>query len=953
MLTNRPIKIQAMTYKSKIAFVVVLIACSALLGVAATSRENYPQWWVDREAVVDVSSTNNFAAANSGQLKWFATQAAAELNARLPDGAGSDINTLVAGFQNQNNYVAINLGQLKNVAKPFYDRLIPLGIVSGYPWTTETSDDQNYAIANLGQLKNVFSFDFDGAVDTDGDGLPDWWEDLYGGDRVLFADDFDDGVANGWVEEGGTWTEAGGMYFQIFPMGADYSLPTVMKSSADFDVAGGEWTVSISASMTVFADEPASWTKEYDVQTQEYEAGNYTYIVENYIVPGPNGPGAWGFRESRGVWRYHKLYYKSKLIAEYPEPGTYVTYARYAVIEDQVSIIHEGTSLSVELNGSEIINLPNVSTIEQEGWIEGVALGGTKGMANYFGDVMATSKGNSKTVADSGLDMDGDGLSGLSEFQLSLDPLSIDTDGDGMPDGWEVRNGLNALLDDSSLDPDGDGLSNAEELIHQADPHNADTDGDGTEDGDEVEKGMDPLVMDFLVSCDDLPEDVPVSDSKRFTIPKDTAAIVVTAVVFSEEYPYYTGDQSEFNDEVGYEITSPVATVDAQAYNVNSLHSDFVEGEGYYGGIYTSYCGTLDYSALTAEGDSWLDVSGDAMNIGDNQLPSGVRVTVALIPTIKVDFIEASSTVADNSPQQFEGHKTDFGDPCSRGSSTGQALIVFFDEVKSVDPATTNEVVNDFNVDLHAEILPPTVSDSDLNESWAKVDGPASGSLDKTDTFDVAFKNPKKGGLYKFEFDLGVSGCAKSGANVLLPLAGAESSAFVQSEYARITTWVDNQLPGIPIVDRLFAILILRRAMAVSANLDYSPGDWAGGNSPCKRYSLPVAETLTVEGVVMSSPKLANMMWGVMCSRFMYWDWFANLGAEIRNRIDHGILSGDSDAAKQSYELGRDLSEKGIGSLHNKMREYRDSIREPNAIEFKLFPSEDTLTGPPTTPTLP
>ena len=69
--------------------------------------------------------------------------------------------------------------------------------------------------------------------------------------------------------------------------------------------------------------------------------------------------------------------------------------------------------------------------------------------------------------------------------------------------------------------------------------------------------------------------------------------------------------------------------------------------------------------------------------------------------------------------------------------------------------------------------------------------------------------------------------------------------------------------------------------------------------------------------------------------------------------IDHGILSGDSDAARNSYELGRDLSEDGIGALHSKMREYRDLIREPNAVEFRLFPSEDSLSAPPRVPTLP
>jgi hypothetical protein len=320
---------------------------------------------------------------------------------------------------------------------------------------------------------------------------------------------------------------------------------------------------------------------------------------------------------------------------------------------------------------------------------------------------------------------------------------------------------------------------------------------------------------------------------------------------------------------------------------------------------------------------------------------------------LKVDTIEASSPVATNSPQFFEGGKTNFGDPCSAGLSPGQALIVFFDAVRSIAPATSNEVVNDFDVTLKAHILPSSVTADQLTENWSKVHGPTSGSLDRKDTFEVKYQNPKKGGLYQFEFDLGLPGYPKSGANVLLPLAGAESSAFVQTEFARIRTWVDNQLPGIPIVDRLYAIILLRRAMTVSANLDYAPGDWVGGQSPCRRYSIYANETLTVEGVVMSSPKLANMMWGVMCRRFMYWDWFTNLGADIRNRIDHGVLSGDSTAARNSYELGRDLSEDGIGALHSKMREYRDLIREPNAVEFRLFPSEDTLSAPPQVPNLP
>jgi hypothetical protein len=103
------------------------------------------------------------------------------------------------------NYGVANLGQLKAVAKPFYDRLREVGMNTNaslrangypaswphdYPWDPTLPINQptppgatvdktaNLAPINLGQLKMAFSFDL--AKDTDGDGLPDWWETKYG-----------------------------------------------------------------------------------------------------------------------------------------------------------------------------------------------------------------------------------------------------------------------------------------------------------------------------------------------------------------------------------------------------------------------------------------------------------------------------------------------------------------------------------------------------------------------------------------------------------------------------------------------------------------------------------------------------------------------------------------------------------------------------------------------------
>jgi parallel beta-helix repeat protein len=61
-----------------------------------------------------------------------------------------------------------------------------------------------------------------------------------------------------------------------------------------------------------------------------------------------------------------------------------------------------------------------------------------------------------------------------------------DGDNDGLPDAWEVANGLSPLAYDSYLDLDRDGLTNFEEYQNSTDPNDADSDNDGLIDGEEV-----------------------------------------------------------------------------------------------------------------------------------------------------------------------------------------------------------------------------------------------------------------------------------------------------------------------------------------------------------------------------------------------------------------------------------------------------------------------------------
>ena len=69
-------------------------------------------------------------------------------------------------------------------------------------------------------------------------------------------------------------------------------------------------------------------------------------------------------------------------------------------------------------------------------------------------------------------DSDGDGLTDLQEFRNGTSPINPDTDGDQIPDGWEVRYGLNPLVNDASKDADRDGYTNLKEYQVGSDPCN-------------------------------------------------------------------------------------------------------------------------------------------------------------------------------------------------------------------------------------------------------------------------------------------------------------------------------------------------------------------------------------------------------------------------------------------------------------------------------------------------
>ncbi len=151
---------------------------------------------------------------------------------------------------------------------------------------------------------------------------------------------------------------------------------------------------------------------------------------------------------------------------------------------------------------------------------------------------------------DVGRDPDQDGLVSWKELTLGTDPFDPDSDdggagdghevcvgtdpnepdddgnsledidGDGLPDLWETRHGLDPMdAGDRLADGDGDGLNNFEEFTHCTHPGSRDTDDDNIDDKDEIDQGLDPTDSTNRVPPEDdrpKPCDCPSTDDDRF-----------------------------------------------------------------------------------------------------------------------------------------------------------------------------------------------------------------------------------------------------------------------------------------------------------------------------------------------------------------------------------------------------------------------------------------------------
>ena len=240
------------------------------------------------------------------------------------------------------------------------------------------------------------------------------------------------------------------------------------------------------------------------------------------------------------------------------------------------------------------------------------------------------ANGLDPNVNDSGLDNDSDGgpdgLTNLEEFNLGTNPQDSDTDDDGLLDGEEVNGTLNPWESGVQNDPPGDPTN----------PRDADSDGDGVDDQVEITTGTNPNVPDgtnqpvipFVdTDLDSYRDEAEVAfgsdpnDSASIPDHRPPAAKPNVVIIYADDLGF--GDISAYGNLYGTLSSAPTPNIDSLA----TSGVMFTQGHSANG-----VCTPSRYSLLTGKYNfrEFTNITGNyGGTIGGDELPRASDVTIA------------------------------------------------------------------------------------------------------------------------------------------------------------------------------------------------------------------------------------------------------------------------------------------------------------------------------------
>jgi len=253
------------------------------------------------------------------------------------------------------------------------------------------------------------------------------------------------------------------------------------------------------------------------------------------------------------------------------------------------------------------------------------------------------------------LDSDGDGIPDWWELEhfggATNATADEDVDGDGLTNYWEYRLGSDPhfafsldpynILNDGDYDSTGDGLSNREEIqIWNTDPAKWDTADNGFSDGALVAQGHDPLdptaipAYDWFAVTGNMGQDVVKTRTRTWTIPPGEARRF-EIFLYSEEFPEYTAIPSEFNDVLTWNLGSSLGGGSSGSVNVNSRHLQWLQARRQGRAMHGLTPVHPEESTVIAAPDDQpvtVDLELSAVNINDGILPSTVIAHISTVP---------------------------------------------------------------------------------------------------------------------------------------------------------------------------------------------------------------------------------------------------------------------------------------------------------------------------------